>query len=56
MDFKLKINLDNDAFQYGTEYQVNEILKDVMIKINAGIVGSRIFDVNGNYVGEWSFD
>ncbi len=55
MDFKLKINLDNDEYKCGTEEKTSEILKMVASMVVAGLVGSNIRDINGNIVGKWEF-
>ena len=56
MEFKLKIDLSNGAFEWNTECQVVDILSSVSCDIIDGLTSGIIRDVNGNKVGQWSFD
>jgi hypothetical protein len=58
MDFKLSINLDNEAFQDGQrEAELARIIASVALMVAHDarpIKGVKVLDSNGNSVGEWS--
>ena len=51
---KLEIETDNQAFEDDKSFEVVRILKEVIQKLENGYVESRLFDLNGNPVGEFS--
>ena len=51
-NFTLDINLDNDAYYPTFEQELSRQLRLVADKIEQGADYVRIFDVNGNNVGE----
>ena len=55
MDFKVKFNLDNDAYSWNTENEVADTLQYIAEQIKNGIVQNNITDYNGNVVGSWEF-
>jgi len=57
MEFTVKVNLDNDAFQEGNLcHQLSAILSKVSYQVKQGIMKYNIQDVNGNRVGEYFID
>ena len=65
--FKMAINTGNGAFrnEYGetdeemklldpSSWELRRILKEVKDSLEKGSTHEKIFDVNGNRVGEWS--
>jgi len=57
MEFKLTINVDNDAYRsQSVQYQLIDNLKDIIAKLEDGWDYGTVKDVNGNSVGEWSLD
>lgn len=65
--FKMTIDTENDAFrnEYGksdekmeqldpSSFELRRILKEVEDSMGKGSTHEKIFDVNGNRVGEWS--
>ena len=50
----LKIDTDNQAFEEDKSFEVVRILKEVIQKLESGYQESRLFDLNGNAVGEFS--
>ena len=63
MDFKLKFNLDNDAFNEsfsGPEWEIARILDNVGTTITDyyinGLRHGKVRDKNGNTVGSWEID
>ena len=57
MEFKLTINVDNDAYRsQAVQYQLIDNLKDVIAKLEDSWDYGTVKDVNGNAVGEWSLD
>ena len=65
--FKMTIDTGNDAFrnEYGktdkemeqldpSSFELRRILKEVENSMGNGRTHEKIFDVNGNRVGEWS--
>ena len=55
MEFRLNINLDNDAFQ-GPDgrHEIAQILKECARKIEDGSKESSLRDINGNKVGKYA--
>ena len=53
MEFELKIDLDNDDFQDDTETSVRAMLKQVSEQLAKGFTEGKIFDTNGNKVGNY---
>jgi len=51
MDFKLKFNMDNAAFEDPEE--VKMILTVIGMKAAKGQTGGKVMDSNGNNVGQW---
>lgn len=51
--FKIKIEMGNDAMQ--TSDDVITALKQVIKKLKDGRDGGKIFDANGNNVGDFDF-
>lgn len=57
MKFNLTFNMDGSAFSDGyREVETGRILEVVTSKIDVGITSSKIMDINGNCVGEWSIE
>lgn len=52
--FKMKIDCGNAAFSEDAGYEVARILPIIAAKLCRGESGSRIMDVNGNHVGDWT--
>ncbi len=61
--FKLEIETDGAAFcnpDTGSEdelwegIEINRLLEEVQMKIEAGYTSGTIMDINGNRVGKWS--
>ena len=53
--FNLKIETDNSAFEDDKNFEVVRILKETIEKLEKGYNEARLFDLNGNAVGEFSF-
>ncbi len=52
MTITVKINTDNDVFQYGNkEAEVARILRGVAMAVERGERDHNLFDSNGNNVG-----
>lgn len=50
----LKFNIKNNAFRYENYNTENiRILKKIINKIEYGCCQAKIYDVNGNHIGEW---
>ena len=57
MEFKVKINVDNAAYQdQAIQYQLIDNLKDVIAKLEDGCDWGIVKDVNGNTVGDWDIE
>jgi len=54
MDFSIKINCDNAAFDH-KEKEVKRILENIIKQLEDGIDANMIQDVNGNNVGDFYF-
>jgi len=52
--FKLEMKTSNAAFEDNEEFEVAEILKNVVPMLEDGMRSGTLRDVNGNEVGEWS--
>ena len=50
MDIKIKINTDNQAFEFDELNEVKRILQDNINKINSNYL-VYLYDINGNKVG-----
>jgi hypothetical protein len=50
MDIKIKINTDNQAFEFDELNEVKRILQDNINKINTNDL-VYLYDINGNKVG-----
>ena len=50
MDIKIKINTDNQAFEFDELNEVKRILQDNINKINSNDL-VYLYDINGNKVG-----
>lgn len=50
MDIKIKINTDNQAFEFDELNEVKRILQDNINKINTSDL-IYLYDINGNKVG-----
>ena len=55
MDLVIKINIDNAAFEYDSESEISRILDVVKDKIISGYSESKLFDINGNSIGNFEF-
>ena len=54
MEFKLKINTDNDAFQSASTHEIARILRKLADKVeDSDMEGGYLHDINGNRIGEW---
>ena len=52
--FKLKIDTENQAFESDKSFEVVRILKETITKLENGYNEARLYDLNGNPVGEFS--
>lgn len=55
MEFLIKINMDNAAFERMPEWEIDSILKRVSQRLEAGEVYGKTLDTNGNTCGFWGF-
>jgi len=55
MDFRLEVNMGNEAFKLDPEAEICDILKWVAGLVEIGEVFGPIMDHNGNRVGKWLF-
>ena len=53
MTFSLTIKCDNAAFGEDPEGEVIRILQKLVADVQRGNGEGRVFDINGNSVGEW---
>lgn len=53
MKFSLNFKMDNEAFADYMEGEVKQILHDVGEHVTQGRTAGKVFDSNGNSVGEW---
>ena len=54
--FELKFKTNNAAFEDYAEQEVSRILKEIANKIENGLTGGKVRDINGNTIGEWDLD
>lgn len=54
MQFYLRINTSN-MYDYPVE-ECTQILRKVLEKVENGSTDGKVFDTNGNKIGEWGFD
>ena len=55
--FQLKIHTHGAAFHDGdTGKEVARILRELADRVENGRTSGRVFDVNGNACGGWTFD
>ncbi len=54
MQFTLQIELGNDVMR--TREDVARALKETIARLQRGHENSKIRDLNGNVVGEWSYE
>ncbi len=58
MQFKLEINMDNDAFDEVNGSEVSSILWKLSYLVDGAYLseqdGASLWDANGNRVGSWS--
>lgn len=52
MKFELKFSIDNDEFHQHPD--ISRILAAIPVRVLEGSVGGKVYDINGNSVGEWS--
>lgn len=55
MRFTVKIDCDNSAFGETPEYEVARLLRDLAEHVVNGTTAKRLYDSNGNEVGEAKF-
>lgn len=55
MEFNLKINLDNSAYE-NVGWELGDNLEQVINRIGQGIRKGKVRDSNGNITGEWSIE
>jgi len=53
MKFKLNFNMDNAAFG-DPDLEIARILHEIADKVERGIQGGPVRDINGNNVGAWT--
>lgn len=53
--FNLAIRTNNAAF-HDNPYEVADLLDDIAQDVREGRTGSKIFDHNGNHVGNWKLN
>ncbi len=55
--FSLKINCDNAAFD-GDDLplEIGRLLRETAEKVEGGRKAGRVYDVNGNHVGDFKLD
>ena len=51
MDYIIRINCDNAAFEGEPNYELARILRSVAHTLENGRTGMTLFDINGNKVG-----
>jgi hypothetical protein len=51
---KINFQTDNAAFSDDKSFETIRILNTVINKIEEGENDGKIFDINGNKIGEWS--
>jgi len=52
--FNIKFKTDNAAFRDGGfSYEINQILTNIITKVEDGLKTGECMDTNGNIVGEW---
>jgi hypothetical protein len=56
MEFVLKFNMDNAAFDYKPEAEIYFILTKIAHDVMNGKVMDPIMDHNGNTIGEWEIE
>ena len=58
MKFKLEIDMDNDAFDDDNLElgRILEVISTVVLWHAGDLATQRVLDINGNVVGEWSFN
>lgn len=56
MKFIIEIAVDNAAFDgYARDAEVARILRDTATKVDNGVDGGRVYDINGNTVGRFGY-
>jgi hypothetical protein len=55
MKFKIEFDCDNDAFVVNPEAEVADLLENVAYRVKQGETYGKVFDTNGNSVGNWEF-
>ncbi len=53
MKFTLEINMDNAAFEYAAEAELDRLLEKTAAQVRGGLTDGAIFDINGNRVGKF---
>ena len=53
MDFEIKFNMDNSAFDIIPEREIKAILTRIADRVINGLTTGTIRDINGNNIGMW---
>lgn len=53
--FQIDFKTDNAAFEDNMQFEVIEILKRIIKKVDRCENGGQVFDSNGNNIGEWGY-
>jgi hypothetical protein len=57
VEFKLTINVDNDAYRsQAVQYQLIDNLNEIIAKLEESCSWGIVRDVNGNQVGDWDIE
>ena len=56
MKFGLKISSENAAFADNPEYETARLLRQTADRLENGIPGGMLMDINGNRVGHWDLE
>jgi hypothetical protein len=49
----VEFNMDNAVFERSPQFEVVRILEEIVARVYAGEKGAKIFDLDGNVIGEW---
>ena len=52
--FEMRVTMDNVTFDDSPVGELARILRDTADRLEAGDLGARLFDINGNVVGQFA--
>ncbi len=51
--FKLTVKTDNAAFEDNAQAELRRILQEIARTLNGLDDSGKVYDINGNHVGDW---